>query len=108
MKQAGRKDYEKWVTEVVTAIEAADNAGDSTEVSRLVKKLTGGTSNSHSKQPNVNKQGGIIKDSAELGALWQDFLAEKFSATELEAARAQYSKLPAKQQKVYSPGKSST
>ena len=43
-----------------------------------------------SRQPTRSKNGDLITCAEELGQLWEDFLGNKFSATELELARALY------------------
>ena len=85
-----KQDYEDWVTKKVEAIEVADAQGDTKKIASLVKRLSGETRGGQSRQPTRDKNGGLITCAEELGQLWEDFLGDKFSATELEMARALY------------------
>ena len=58
-----------------------------------VNTLAGKSRQRFSKQPTRNAQGETIDGPDELGELWRNFLSGKFSATELEAARAEYEDL---------------
>ena len=90
LKQAGLDDYKDWVESWVAKIAAADNQGDTKEIAKGVKVLSGRTRCTKRTQPSINKQGETIVSAEELGDLWQQFLAKKFSTTELEQARAEF------------------
>ena len=95
--KAGHDDYEACVERYryVKRIEEADAKGDTdtAEISRCVKALSGTTRHSNPTQPTQNEKKEMIQSPEELGALWQRFLQRKFSATELEQARAEYAEL---------------
>ena len=95
LKEAGLEDYKAWVQRWVVEIEKVDNRGDSKEIYKGVKALAGTTHNSFSAQPSIKENGDMITSAEELGDLWQKFLANKFSATELEAAREEFPDLGA-------------
>ena len=90
LKEAGLNDYKDWVQTWTHKIAAADNIGNTRKISQGVKALSGATKSKGGAQPTVNGQGQIITSAEELGSLWQQFLAKKFSATELEQAREEY------------------
>ena len=85
-----KQDYEDWVTKKVESIERADTQGDTRKIASLVKRLTGETRGGQIRQPTRSKNGDLITCAEELGKLWEDFLGDKFSATELEMARTLY------------------
>ena len=83
-----------WVARWVQHIEKADDKGDSKEVSRGVDAVSGRKKNFATKQPTKKPDGSRIQGAEDLSQLWHDFLAGKFSATELEAARREYNLPP--------------
>ena len=80
-------------------MEAADEQGNTRKVYEGARALAGKSKGFQATQPTKNKKGDIISSSEELGELWQEFLAGKFSATELEASRQGYEKLAETKQK---------
>ena len=60
------------------------------EVHRAVRAVGGLKQNFATKQPTVKTDGSRIQGPEELSQLWHDFLAGKFSETELESARREY------------------
>ena len=81
LAKASKRDYEVWVQIWVKSIEEADAKGDSREIYRGVKMLSGATRNASRKHPTINAEGKRIQNSAELTDLWQKFLVGKFSPT---------------------------
>ena len=87
MGQAVKDDWKEWVEKWVKDIEKADEQGNTKEVHRGVRALSGKSKNYESKQSTKKKNGDLIQSSTELGELWQEFLTDKFSALDLEDAR---------------------
>ena len=90
LNKAALKDFKTWVEGVVEDVEAADERGDVRAVHQGARALSGKSASFKSPQPSKKKNGDMIQSSEELGDLWQQFLAGKFAATELEAAREQW------------------
>ena len=76
-------------------ISQVDNRGDSKEIYKGVKTLAVTTRNSLSSQPSIKENGDMITSAEELGDLWQKFLTNKFSVTELETSREEFPDLGA-------------
>ena len=74
----------------------ADERGNIKAIHEGARALAGKTKHPPSPQPTrkANGKGEMIQTSEELGELWRQFLAGKFSATELEAAREEWEPLP--------------
>ena len=68
-------------------MEEMDAKGDTRAVHQGARLLSGRTASYRSPQPTCKKNGDMVQSEEELGELWRDFLAGKFSATELEKAR---------------------
>ena len=141
IRNACRNDYRHWVATWVQKIEDADNKGNTKEIYRGVKALSGASQHSttrptmHWKQTDLKEKpkethgrasnspqtrasptptrkvtepqtrasdapaqkvasGERISGPDELAKVWQDFLAEKFTATEKEKLRAEFDALP--------------
>ena len=74
-----REDYISYIDTIITNIEQADMSGDSREVSRQVKILSGKSFKS-SPMPSKDLSGNPIVSSEELLQTWNIFLAEKFKS----------------------------
>ena len=89
---AAKKDYHKWVENRIKEIEEADEKGDSKAINQGARVMAG--KSKHQPSPQSAKKdkgkGDMIQTSEELGELWQQFLAGKFKASELEAARDEW------------------
>ena len=93
LSKAAMNDYKQWVENIVEEIEIADKRGDTRAVHQGARALSGRTTNFQSPQPTKKRNGEMIQSAEELGELWQNFLAGKFAATELEAAREEWKPL---------------
>ena len=93
LNKATMKDYKQWIQKWVDTMEEADELGNVRAVHEGARALAGKSKGFQATQPTRNKKGDIISSSEELGSLWQEFLAGKFSATELEETRCEYEKL---------------
>ena len=84
-----------WVEKRVEEMERADEQGNIKAIYEGARALAGKTKHSPSPQPaKKNKgEGDMINSSEELGELWREFLAGKFSATELEKTRDEWESL---------------
>ena len=71
----------------------ANKKGDTKEIYRGVKAISGTKKPFVTKQPTLNKKGKRISDPEELANVWTEFLAEKFSPTKLESLRAELEEL---------------
>ena len=75
-------------------MEEANKIGDSETIFRIVKIISGLiTTTATSKASAVKKDGGLILDQKELAKIWQQFLTDKFKATEAEHERDAYAEL---------------
>ena len=92
LANSSKQDYDKWVERSVAAIEKADAKGDINSVYNGVRALSGKSKIFQTTQSTKTKDG-IIGSDEEVGKLWNDFLEDKFSRTELERARATYADL---------------
>ena len=93
LNKAALKDFKTWVEGMVEEMEAADERGDVRAVHQGARALSGKSASFQSPQPSKKKNGDMIQSPEELGELWRQFLAGKFAATELEAAREQWKPL---------------
>ena len=95
LNNAAKKDFDRWVEKRVEEIEEADEQGDTRAIHQGARALAGKSKHPPSPQPTRKEkgEGDMIQTSEELGALWQEFLAGKFKATELEAARKEWDPL---------------
>ena len=96
LNKAAKKDWDRWVEKRVEEMEVADERGNIKAIHEGARALAGKTKHPPSPQPTrkANGKGEMIQTSEELGELWRQFLAGKFSATELEAAREEWEPLP--------------
>ena len=97
LNKAAKKDYDEWVENWVGITEEEDERGDVRTVHEGARALAGKSKTFQGKQPTKNKQGDILQSSEELGDLWQQFLADKFAVTDIEAARKEYVSLETEQ-----------
>ena len=95
LNKAAKKDFDRWVERRVEEMEEADEQGDTKTIHQGARALAGKSKHPPSSQPTrTNKgEGDMIQTSEELGELWRQFLAGKFKATELEAARKEWEPL---------------
>ena len=94
VKNRCRDDYHEWVGRWVQEIERADERGDTREVYRGTKAISGQTCSFASNQPTIDEAGHRIQNASELATVWQNFLEQKFSSTEMESMRAEFEMLP--------------
>ena len=92
INRACRDDYRAWVSRWTSAIEEANRRGDTKEVYRGVKAVSGTNNKFVTKQPTM-KNGKQISEPEELANVWNEFLQKKFSPTKLEALRKELEKL---------------
>ena len=86
------QDRTDWLKTIITQINEAADDGNSKEVSRLVKRLTGKAAFS-TKRPANDKDGKPLRTVQEQADFMADFAATKFSATEREVEREPWPEL---------------
>ena len=93
MKESCLLDFTDWVESCVEAMEAAEAAGDSRKIFRLVNTLR-----NKPKSPPTNlskdESGKLLTSPKEKAAVWFRFLKSKFEATPAEKARPPLEPLP--------------
>ena len=94
LRDASLRDYNDWLSLMATKMEEADKKGDSETIFRIVKIMSGLMMASSNTAPSTNKQGELILDHKQLAKTWNEFLTDKFKATEAETKlRDPYEKL---------------
>ena len=89
-----RNDYRDWVSRWTERIEEANNMGDTKEIYRGVKAVSGLKQTFTDTQPTRLENGNLIQNPQELAHVWSNFLAKKFEQTEQEKLRADFEALP--------------
>ena len=84
--QSAREDYRGYVDNIITDMEAAEQSGNTREVTRLTKVLSGKTS-SGATMPSKDLSGDPIVSSEQLLSAWNSFLTEKFAPPQADANR---------------------
>ena len=93
IKQNSLQDFKDWVSEWAEVMSNANKVGNTRRVYEGVKALRG-----KSERPpcnlSTNSQGVPLADAAAVAETWEEFLTNKFTATETEASRPPMSTLP--------------
>ena len=93
IKNACKNDYRRWVSRWTERIEQADAKGDLKAVYQGVQAVSGTKRGFSDTQPTT-LESRRLKNPEELANAWCGFLENKFAATELERARAEFESLP--------------
>ena len=85
ISNSAREDYRSYVSSILSDIEVAHRTGNTREVTRLTKVLSGKTSKTT--MPSKDLAGEPILSSEQLLSSWNSFLAEKFAAPPADSDR---------------------
>ncbi|KAI8514508.1 hypothetical protein Bbelb_070990 [Branchiostoma belcheri] len=84
--QSTRKDYRSCIDSIISDMEVAEQTGNSQEITRLTKILSGKT-NSTVTMPSKDLAGEPIVSSEQLLSAWNVFLAQKFATPPADSHR---------------------
>ena len=73
-----RADYQGYIDSILSAMKQAESVGNTREITRLRKQLSGKTSRS-STMPSKSKEGDPILTEKQLLECWNSFLSEKLA-----------------------------
>ena len=79
ISNSSREDYRTYIDNIINDIAAASTVGNTREVTRLTKRLSG-KSSQPSPMPSKDLQGAPITSSDQLLVEWNKFLSAKFAA----------------------------
>ena len=81
-----RDDYISYVDGILTAMKKAERTGNSREITKLKKQLSGNSTPSNT-MPSKDPKGNQIVNQDQLLASWNTFLSEKFSSPAADKER---------------------
>ena len=96
IKESSLQGFHDWVAEWADKMQSANAVGDTHKVFDGVKALRG----KRERPPcnlSTDAQGAPLDDAAAVAQVWEEFLSDKFAATEAEAKRPDMEELPATQ-----------
>ena len=83
ISNSSREDYRSHVDSIINDMAAAETVGNTREVTRLTKQLSG-KSSQPSPMPSKDLQGAPITSSDQLLVEWNTFLSAKFAAPDID------------------------
>lgn len=91
--QANLADYNDWLKQTMEKMEKAHGQGDTREVFKLVKIISGTQKTYAGTAPTIDVKDERILEQQRLAEVWKEFLEGKFAATEEESGRGEYEDL---------------